>query len=1053
MSLTEISIKRPSLIIVIFLALSIIGIFCYSLLQYELLPKMTPPVVTIMTPYPGASPSEVEKSVSRPIEDAVSTLDKIADLHTRSQEGLSLVTIELAQDADVDLALQDAQRKVNSITSTFPADVKTPMLGKIKLDETPILRLGLTSEADSRAFYQYTKDFIQPRLSGIEGVGQIVIIGGEAREIKINLDMPKIRSLGISIMQVTQAIKAANLDYPTGKIKDTDGQFIVRLAGKFQSISEIGNLIIGTSRQGGQIKLKDIAEIQDGLRDYERINRLNGVSSIGLLVVKQADANAVDVAQRVKAELAAIEKENQKTKLKFDVAQDASVFTVAAAEAVKHDLLLAILLVAGVMLIFLHSLRNSLIVMIAIPTSLVATFIAMWIFGFSLNLMTLLALSLVIGILVDDSIVVLENIYRHLEMGKDSRTAALEGRNEIGFTALSITLVDVVVFLPLALLTGIVGNIMREFAVTVVVATLMSLFVSFTITPMLASRFSKLHAPSNSLWSKIISVFESGMEGLKKNYSQILSWCLSLPGALITTVFALGLFYSAIMLPKWGLIGNEFMTYSDRGEFSVVVELTPGVKLEQTNQVSQKVEALLSDIPEVNKIYANVGAAAEGFLDQSANNISEIIVTLTDKEKRTRSTDEVIEEVKSKLLSIPGIKARVNPIGIFGTANFTPIQLVISGAEHDSVMVAARQIQNLLAQIPGTADVRLSVEEGKPEMRIDIDRDKMALYGLTMAEVGATLNIALRGDDKSTFRDGPTDYDIRIALDEFDKAKTEKLEEITFTNRLGQIIPLAQFASVNFTTGPSLLQRENRNPAVTLLSQAIGRPSGDIARELNSKMEKLKLPESIKTKWLGDIKNQNESGASMGLAMGASIIFVYLIMVALYDSFLYPLVVLFSIPLATIGAFYALALTMSSMSIFTMLGLIMQGGLVAKNAILLVDFTNHLKEKGFELKNALIEAGQERLRPILMTTLAMIIGMLPIALTKGAASEWKNGLAWVLIGGLTSSMFLTLVFVPVVYQAADKMVLFFKYIPSFFNRRKTKAESVKSVNLGESYLS
>jgi HAE1 family hydrophobic/amphiphilic exporter-1 len=1013
---------------------------------------MTPPVVTVMTPYPGASPSEVEKSVSRPIEDAVSTLDKIADIHTRSQEGLSLVTIELAQDADVDLALQDAQRKVNSIMATFPEDVKTPVLGKVKLDELPILRLGLTSEAEPRAFYQYTKDFIQPRLSGIEGVGQIIIVGGEAREIKINLDMPKIRSLGISIMQVAQAIKTANLDYPIGKVKDTDGQFIVRLAGKFESVGEIGNLIVGVSRQGGQIKLKDIAEIQDGLREYDRINRLNGMNSIGLLVIKQSDANAVDVAQRVKNELATLEKENQNIKLKFDIAQDASTFTVAAADAVKHDLLLAVLLVAGVMLVFLHSLRNSLIVMIAIPTSLVATFIAMWLFGFSLNLMTLLALSLVIGILVDDSIVVLENIYRHLEMGKDSRTAALEGRNEIGFTALSITLVDVVVFFPLALLTGIVGNIMREFSITVVVSTLMSLFVSFTITPMLASRFSKLHSPGNSLWGKMIGAFENGMEALKKNYAQALDWSLRHPW--ITAAFALTLFYTAISLPRWGLIGSEFMTYSDRGEFSVVLELDPGAKLEQTNQVSHRVENLLSQIPEVNKIYANVGAAAEGFLDQSSNNISEIIVTLCDKEQRTRSTDEVIQEVKDKLSVIPGIKTRVSPVSIFGTANFTPLQLVISGTEYDSVRVAARQIQNLLAQIPGTADVRLSVEEGKPEMRIDIDRDKMALYGLTMAEVGATLNIALRGDDKSTFRDGSTDYDIRIALDEFDKSKTEKLEEITFTNRFGQIIPLSQFASVSFTTGPSVLQRENRSPAVTLLSQAIGRPSGDIAQELNAKMEKLKLPESIKTKWLGDIKNQNESGQSMGLAMGASIIFVYLIMVALYDSFLYPFVVLFSIPLATIGAFFALALTMSSLSIFTMLGLIMQGGLVAKNAILLVDFTNHLKEKGFKLKEALIEAGKERLRPILMTTLAMIIGMLPIALAKGAASEWKNGLAWVLIGGLTSSMFLTLVFVPVVYQAADKTVLFFKKLPSYFSRKeKEQEEPAKAVSLEESYLS
>ncbi len=1019
MTLTELSIKRPTLILIVFAALTVLGLFGLTQLKYELLPKITPPVVVITTAYPGASPSEVENTVTKPIEDAVSGLDKIDRVNSTSQEGLSFVTIEFIQSADIDVALQDAQRRVNGILATLPEDVRPPVLSKIALDEIPVLRLGATSSLAPREFFQFLKDHVQPQIARIAGVGQVVLVGGEEREIRVNLDADKVRSYGLSIAQVTGAIKASNLDFPTGKIADARNQYIVRVAGKFTSVEEIRNLVIARSDQGGEIRLSNLAEVEDGSRDLTSASRLNGNAAVGILVQKQSDANAVDVSRLVRAQLTKLETAYARHGLKFDVAQDGSTFTTDAADGVKHDLALAVLLVAAVMFLFLHSVRNSLIVMVAIPASLFSTLFVMYLMGFSLNLMTLLGLSLVIGILVDDSIVVLENIYHHLEKGEERRSAALQGRNEIGFAALSITLVDVVVFVPLSLTSGLIGDIMREFAIVVVVSTMMSLFVSFTITPLLASRFSKLeHANRRSLMGKFAVGFEALYEHIKEHYLNLLRWSLV---HRKTIVFGTALvFISSVALIPMGFIGNEFITESDRGEFTVFIETPPGATIEHTNLVTLQVEKMIGALPEVRKVFTNVGASSEGFIGQSSNNISELNVTLVPRQERSKSTSEVGREIKLMVQQLPGVKVRVNPIGIFGTANQTPIQIVVGGTNMDDVRAGAAKAMAALQSIPGTADVRLSSEEGKPETRVEVDRQKMAAYGLTMADVGSTLRLALSGDDDSKYRDRSDEYTIRIRLDEFDRSDVGTVGDLTFLNSKGQLIELKQFASIYQASGPTKLQRQDRNGSITVFSQVAGRPSGTIVEEFKQRMAAEKLPAGVSLSYLGDEKNREEGFGSLGLALIAGILFVYMIMVALYDSFVYPFVVLFSIPVAIVGALLALALTMNSLSIFSILGIIMLVGLVAKNAILLVDRANDMRAAGLGVMEALMEAGATRLRPILMTTMAMVIGMLPIALSSGAGSEWKHGLAWALVGGLTSSMFLTLVLVPVVYVKVDQ---------------------------------
>jgi hydrophobe/amphiphile efflux-1 (HAE1) family protein len=1019
MSITELAIKRPSLIVVIFAVLGFMGWVSYQQLSYELLPKFSSPVVTVSTVYPGASPSEVESSVTKKVEDAISAMENIVSVRSTSQEGFSFVMIELTQSANVDLALQDAQRKVNATVSQLPEQTKTPVLTKFAIDELPIMRMGVSSNLPAIDFYQVVKKQVQPALSKIPGVAQITVIGGEEREVRVNVDANKLQAYNLSILQITQAINQANLDFPTGRVKNTDEQVLVRLAGKFASIDDLKNLVVA-STTNGSIKLQDVAEVQDSRKDVKNINRISGRTSIGMLIRKQSDANAVEVSKLVRQELEQLENNYQADNMKFDIAQDSSIFTMDAADAVIHDLMMAILLVALVMLVFLHSLRNSFIVMLAIPASLISTFIAMYVLNFSLNLMTLLALSLVVGILVDDSIVVLENIYRHLEMGKNRVQASIEGRKEIAFTAISITLVDVVVFLPLSLVSGLIANILRQFSVVVVVSTLLSLFVSFTVTPLLASRMSKVeHLSNESFFGRLGLWFEKQVDKFTHSYAGVLVWSLKHKFVILFTTLVM-LVGSVALIPL-GFIGSEFVASGDRGEFIVQLEMDKSTTIENNNLATQKVENLLLAMPEVKKVFANVGGSSELIGNQSSENKSEITVILIPQEGRTTSTAQFAKNVREQIEKMPGIKVRTAEIAIFGGADQAPIQIILSSSNKDSLMPVANRVLDIVKKVPGTIDEKLTVEEGNPEINIAVDKEKMANLGLNLAGIGATMQTAFTGNDDAKYREGDDEYDIRVMVDAFDRTNVEDISNLTFINNRGAQVKLSQFATISRSVGTSKLERKDRVSSITVQSQVTGRPSGTVGQEIQELLAKSNIPSNIKISYDGDLKNQNDAFGSLGIALMASILFVYLIMVALYDSYIYPFVVLFSIPVAIVGALLALALTMSTLSIFTMLGIIMLVGLVAKNAILLVDFTNQLKAEGKSTFDALIEAGKVRLRPILMTTIAMVIGFLPIALAKGAGAEWKNGLAWALIGGLTSSMLLTLVVVPVVYQIVDRI--------------------------------
>lgn len=1020
MSITELSIKRPLLIITVFVTLLLFGYISYNNLNYNMLPKMDIPVIMVQTTYRGASSEEVQTSITKPIEDAVSGVEGVDKITSTSREGASMVVVQLKQSADAINAQRDAERKIAQVQALLPVDADDPVVNRFSMDDLPVLKASVSADMPPAELYDLLDQKIKPILSNVSGVGNVRLVGGTKREIKVQLDNDKLHAYNISPAQVNQAITTGNSSYPAGSVESKQDRLSLRLDAKITKADQLRELILRQNADGSKVLLKDVATVTDAQTEITTINRINGMEGIGIEVSKQTDANTVDVTKGVKERLDQVKAQYANINFNYIVAIDQSTYTLASADAVVHDLFLAVLIVAFVMLFFLHSLRSASFILVSLPSAMIPTFILMYVFGFSLNLMTLMALSLVVGILVDDSIVVLENIYRHMEMGKDKRTASLEGRKEIGFTALAITLVDVVVFVPLALSGGIIGNILREFSLVVVFSTLMSLFVSFTLTPLLASRFGRLEVlHKKSLWGRLNLAFEKFIDNLKSQYTKILTWALGHKRYVFITTIVL--FVASFGLLGAGFVGASFIGNSDRGEFIVQLEMASQTPLYETNQAARQAEKMIMTHPEVEKVFTNVGTSnsTSGLgSNSSSSNMAEISVKMVDKENRDITTDAFGQVVRDELSKIPGLKVTVTPTSMTGGGQM-PIQIAVKGTDLDSIWKAANMLKEIVVKTPGTDYVEFSTKTPKSEIEIKLDREKMSELGLTVGDVGSVVQLSFRGNDQSKFKDNGEEYAINLQLEKFDRQDIESVKNLVVRNNKGANIRLAEFADVQEVIGQSVLERTDRLNSIKVTSAAVGRPSGTIVAEIQKTLETTKLPAGVQISYEGDAKNQAESFGSLGLALALAIVLIYLIMVALYESAVYPFVVLFSLPLALIGAILALALSMESMTIFAIIGFIMLMGLVAKNAILLVDFTNQLKEEGYAVRNALIEAGKERLRPILMTTVAMIFGMLPIALATGAGAEVKNGMAWVIIGGLSSSLLLTLVVVPSVYMVVE----------------------------------
>ena len=1021
MKISDLSVKRPVYVIVLFLVIAILGFLGYSSMKAELMPPFTPPSMNVQVVYPGASPTEVENSLTRKLEDVLSSLQGVESMRSYSFEGMSMVFVSFTYGTDIDNAISDAQNKIASKKAELPGAILSPMINKISVADKSIITLSVTSDLETTEFSDLVQHRIVPELLRVPGMAKVESIGERPKEIQINLDMEVMRALGMTPVQVLGVLRAANLDFPTGSLRNDKTNTSIRLSGKLESVDEIRGLVMMTLPTGTQIRLSDIAEVTENAKDAVKLARVNGKDAVLLNIFKQSDANAIDVSDRVQECLVSLEKDYSDVNLQLETVSDSSNFTRESIKSVLVDLLLAILLVTFVILIFLHNWRNALMVMLVVPLSLIGAFIGMKLFNFTLNLMSLLGLSVVIGVLVDDAIVVIENVYRHLEMGKDPVTATRDAMSEIGFTVITVTLVLVIVFLPIALTNSLVSDILRQFCGVIIFSILFSLLAALTLVPLLTSRFSKMeNLDTNKASGRALQWFENAVKDFGEWIAGILKWSLCHKRWIGAIVLALTVLIFALF--PMGFIGFEFMPDVDQSEFSVVIEMPKDISIEESSKIVTRAENWLLSQDEITEVVTLVGLT--GGNDESSQGtpyLSQITAKMVPPSERKESVTRYIAHLRGELTDyLVDAKVKMFAAALHGAGNSADIEYVITGTQADSVALFAEYALAELRKVPGTLQQQISTGSGMPEVEVVVDREKMSALGLSLDNVGLTMQMAFQGNTSMKFVQNDYEYDINIRADKFYREDIDDVSGLTFVNQQGNRITLDQFADVRLGTGPNRLERYNRNPSVSISANVVGVSAGAASGEFLSRVEEKAGQMGVTMETVGDMKSMMDSMGVMGIALLLSLILMYLSMVVLYNNWIDPLVVMFSIPFSILGAILALAMSGTSLNIYAMLGLVMLVGLVAKNAILLVDFANEQLALGQKMDDALLAAVRMRTRPILMTALSTIIGMIPVAVASGSSAELRNGIGWVIIGGMTVSTLLTLIVVPVVYKLFHK---------------------------------
>ncbi|MCC7369360.1 MAG: efflux RND transporter permease subunit [Chloroflexi bacterium] len=1029
MGLTRVAITRPVFILMVISAMVILGLVSFSRLNAELFPSINFPVVTVVTTYSGASPDDVDRLVTQPLQDAIAGIADIDVLQSSSAEGRSQITITFLDSANTDTAAIDVQRRVGAVVNQLPADADTPSVLKLDPGLQPVLFLAFNGNMPLDRLFVLADDKIKPRLESQNGVASVTISGGLQREVQILVNPDRLRAYGLTIDQVSQAIARENQGQPSGSIDRGRERINLRVYGLFQSVEDIRAVQIPTN--GGQnIRLVDVAEVVDTFKKPTSRTWLNGQEAVSLTITKQSGSNEIATVDGVRAEIARVNKDLP-SGASISIISDNSVATRNSLRGVQQSLIEAVALTGLVLLVFLHTLRSTVIVLFAIPTSLITTFLAMLFLGFTLNLMSSIALVMVIGVLVDDSIVVLENIFRHLEMGEEPKDAAIKGRSEIGLAAIAITLVDVVVFTPVAFMSGTVGGFFRQFGLVIAAATLLSLFVSFTLTPMLASRWLKSghHEPSFTPWRLFLRGFEAFMDGTRQVYGRMIAWVLRhrwVP--VLAAVITLG---AAIAMVPLGLIKFEFIPASDNGQVSVTVEMPPGSSLEATENVLKVINSRIADIPEIEFYLAASGQGGGSGFGASGSGVrfGRVQIVLYPLHDRHRSNVQIADEVIERTRDIPVATIRVATAS-GGGGSSQPIQALITGEDPQTLQAVAARVQETLAGISGARDVTNSVAASNPETRVIPDRQRMADSGVSAQQLAQVLRTAVDGSVTTKLRaEGQDEVDVRLLLAEQARADVGSILAIPMTaTRGGQsaTINVGQVARASEVAGPTSVDRRNRQRLVTIgASLGAGVPLNDVTRPLQQAVTEMTADGTIPAGYVVSLGGQSEQQAkafnNLILALALSVILEYMLLAALYESMILPFATMFALPLAVIGAFVGLAVTGNTLNLLSMIGVIVLMGLVGKNGILLIDYTNTLRNQGRARNDALREAGETRLRPILMTTVALVAGLTPLAIGLEEGSETYKGMASVIIGGMLSSTLLSLLVVPCMYTYFDDL--------------------------------
>lgn len=1047
MALTRLALKRPLTMLMVILALIILGFQGFNRLKLDRFPEVDFPFVSISVVYPGASPEDVEDLVLEPLEDAVATIAGIDELNSTATEGFGSIAIAFNEGTDGDQAAIDVERQISTVRDELPSEAEDPTIVKADINAVPVIFMALNGPQDQATLFDLADNQIRTQLQTIPGVASVSISGGREREVQVYADPSKLAAFGIPLDEVQRALSSNNVTTPAGTIDEGRQKISVRSVGEFTSIDEINNLVIrendGSSK--GRVLLGDVAEVSFGLEDQESIIRYNGQEAVSISVVKSSDANTVEVVDTVTAAIDELNTQVLPAGSALTVVQDNASFIRNSVDAVLEDLVLAVLITGLVILIFLHTVRSTFIVVLAIPTSIISTFLVMWMLGFSLNQLTLLALTLVIGILVDDSIVVIENINRHLDMKKSPMQAALDGRAEIGLAAITISLVDVVVYLPVAFTSGIVGQFIFSYGVTIASAALVSLFVAFTLTPMLAGLwlrdqrlperkprgigkiFSTILWPVNKVAGGFVWLFEKSFDALASAYAATLRFFLrNFATQLLAVLLAIGALAAGFYLVVGGFVGTEFLPQEDDGQIRIDLEMPAGTNLEATDQAATQVERfIINGVPEASGILTVIGTSGGGggfSAGSRASNTATINLVLLDKADRERTTEEVVDDLRPLLQGIPEATVSVSLLSGPGGGG-SPIQFQLSGRDTTTLIELANEVEAVIRSVPGTADVLNNDAARSPETQLVIDRQQAVDLGLSPADIGGTLRTALSGSQVGKYEPpGQTEVDITLRMNETARQDTTQLMQIPIEYVGNQPIVLDRVVDLERTLAPARITRADRQRVLTVGSGITAASSaGDVTDDIEAAIqEQVQFPPGYNYKVVGTSEVQRESFAQLGQSILLAIALVYMLLVALFQSWLQPLAIMFSLPVALVGAFGGLWLTGNTLNFNSILGIIVLVGVVTKNAILIVDFTNNLRtNQGYSRKKALVEAGKLRLRAVLMTTLTLFFALLPLLLGAGAGSESRAPLAAVVVGGITTSTLLTLILVPVVYNFFD----------------------------------
>jgi len=1010
-------IKRPVFTTMIVMLLVVFGLGAYPSLGIDLNPEVDFPLVSVSVNYAGASPEEMESLITKPIEDGVSSLSGIKNLTSVTREGVSQTTIEFEFGTDPKLAANEVREKVATVRKRLPDQIDEPTIQRFDMSAAPVLYFSMLSKTRSPGeIRKVAVDVVKDELQRIDGVADVSITGATDREIQVQVDSKKLATYKISMQQILDSVNNQNQNAPGGDITEKGTKLTVRTMGKYKSVDDLKNLIVA-NQEGRLIKLSDLATVVDSFGEQRSLVRTNGVPSIMVAVQKQSGTNTVDVAERAKKAMDKVQP-LLPSDIKVSVTRDSAVYIKSSVDDVMMSMIFGGFLAIVITFLFLQNTRATIIGAIAIPTSVIATFFLLKTMHFTLNNMSLMGLSLAVGILIDDAIVVIENIYRHMEAGKSALEAARDGTSEIALAVMATTLSILAVFVPVGSMGGIIGQYFKQFGLTVAFAVAFSLFVAFTLTPTLSAYWLKKPSHDQVVFSGMrkklqtaLDRWENGFLAIQELYSGILRWALEQPKKVIA-IAVVSLLLNGLLLP---FIGSEFQPTYDSGEFSIMMTAPAGTSFAKMQGLVMPIEQEVNAIPELESAVLTVGPGSQ-------SNKATIGIKLVDTASRSRSMDKIMEELRSKFRNVGDLKVAVQNSQGMGRGDSRPVQIALRGPDLDVLTHMAQELAGKITQIPGTADVDISSEQSSPEVQVNLNSMRVSDAGLDAAVVANTVQSAFLGiNTRNKYNAGDKDYNIKVQLEGTQRQSIDDVTNLQLATKSGTFIRLGDIAEIKLSSGPTEIDRDMRQREVIVYSNVVGVSSGDIITKVKNMMPDMNLPLGYSYKFVGQAQTMQDSFMEIGKSLGLAVILIYMVLAAQFESFIHPLTIMLSLPFSLTGAILGLLISGQTMNIMSLIGVIMLMGLVTKNAILLVDYTNQLRKTGKPLKESLLEAGSVRLRPILMTTAAMIFGMMPIALGIGAGAELRQSMGVVLVGGLITSTMLTLVVVPAVYLVVDRI--------------------------------